>query len=346
MRGTVAFCSLILFILASAGSVSGRGQEGPAKVGQAKVDSCTFDIVGLWRTRANTQTNPILYNFLPNGWVMLVQYSSNALPQDYQAVSEVKYSVRPESYGRNKSVESMRLTFFADFPDEVFAKGATSMVIFQYGKEVFSTVDPESGEQLNWLREQATRHFLTMAAGSGREHAEGPAFVMWTTLDGRNPKTEALGVQLIKDKSGKPLPLFGEVPAELYNQIQDAIERDKKAGKERNAIIRVELTEAEFERTHKVFDAWDKSVRTFTLRPQDPYMNVLDLLKQVIQSVNQCGERLKLSAQGRETIAAKQGLPQLLLEFVRVIRKENDDKHVSDPAFPFGWRPVVQLPPS
>ena len=154
MRRSATFCLLILLSLASAASVGGRGQGRPA--GKSP-DSCVFSIVGLWRTNANSQTNPILYNFLPNGWVVLEQYSSKDLPQDYQAVSEVKYSVQVETSAEDGVTRPTRLSFIADFGDEVFARGTTSLEIFQNGKDVFSTVDPESGERLEWRRDRAHR---------------------------------------------------------------------------------------------------------------------------------------------------------------------------------------------
>ena len=90
-------------------------------------------------------------------------------------------------------------------------------------------------------------------------------------MDGRKTEIEALGIQLTKDDAGKTVPVFGPIPAELYDQIIEESEKEKKSKKEEIVIMRFELTEAEFETTHKIYQTWDKYVKTHKLPHADPY---------------------------------------------------------------------------
>jgi len=207
-------------------------------------------------------------------------------------------------------------------------------------------VNPQSGLEAEWVRVQTHRYFLAFAARRGTPQHGGPAFAIWTTLDGRQPKAEVLGVQMTRDPEGKPLPVFGPIPEDLYNQITEESDDEKKGTKEETVIMRLELTASEFERTHKVFARWDKYVKTGSLPQGDPYLNVMEFLRRAVAPLNQCGEKLKLDTirQTADGLLTKYRLRQQPLEFIREMRKGNEDLHVSDRFFPWGWRPMLQFP--
>jgi hypothetical protein len=170
---------------------------------------------------------------------------------------------------------------------------------------------------------------------------------MWTALDGRKNEVHALGVHISTDQEGKPQPVFGRVPAELYERLAEENESDKKSGKVETILMRFELTRAEFEKSHKVFEVWDKYVKDRTLPHNEPYMNGMELIKSAVGNLNLCRENLKLhklTQTATDEIAAKFTPPQRALEYVRVMRKKNAEMHVTDADFPWGWRPAVQLP--
>ena len=107
---------------------------------------------------------------------------------------------------------------------------------------------------------------------------------MWTTLNGRDPNVETLGIQLTRDDAGKTVPVFGPIPAELYDQIPEAAQKDKKS-KEEIVIVRFELTNAEFETTHGIYQLWDKYANTHTLPQSDRYANALEFLRRAAEGL-------------------------------------------------------------
>jgi hypothetical protein len=322
MKITALLFTLMIICLAAVGVEPGQPD---AKEG------CAFSITGMWRSEVVPGTDPIFINFLPNGWVRLVGYSNDTLPQDFEIIAEVKY--RLDKPAAPKSIE-----FTTERGNDVFPPGVTSMEITEYSDNSFTTVAPESGHTTQWVRAETHRYFLTLAARSESAKTGGYAFATWAALDGREVEVEALGIQSVKDAAGRMAPVFGPIPAELYNRIADESDNDK------NAILRLELTEAEFARTHKVYRMWDNNAKSRALPYADPYLNALELLISAAESLNQCREMVKvqrLTPAERETIISQQKLPRYLVEFIGEMRKRNEDLHVADAAFPWNWRPIL-----
>jgi hypothetical protein len=183
-----------------------------------------------------------------------------------------------------------RIEFQTRRGNDLFPTGSSSWQVTSHTDETFSSrrSDSEAGDQSAWSRVQTHRYFLTFAA---RDAAA--TFVMWTTLDGQ--------------------------------KLMHAFARESKRADE--TMMRIELSEAEYLRTHQVFDAWDSLVSRDVLATDEPDNQVLGLLDAAVQSVNRCGVKL------RTTQTASP------LELVRAIRKINDRRHVPDKVFPFRWKP-------
>jgi hypothetical protein len=146
---------------------------------------------------------------------------------------------------------------------------------------------------------------------------------MWTTLDGQKATYEALGVS-----KQDAVTRFGRMPSELMQ----AFARETKRANE--TMLRIELSEAEYHRTHQVFDAWDALLTRDVLATDDPDNQALALLDAAVQSTNRCGLKLRTTQDGAAASSARQ--PG---ELVRAIRKINDRRHVPDKVFPFRWKP-------
>ncbi len=331
-----AFIYSLLFICLSAGGLS-FGQSG-SKPDEKKV--CPFNIVGLWRSDATTQTSPIFFNFSPEGHVWLVAHSDEALPQDFEVIVSVDYKL-------DKPAEPKRIEFTAWRGNDVFLQGITSWKITEYSDNSFTTLDPVTEQKTLWVREQTHRYFLTLAARSGPPAHGGPAFAMWTMMDGRQTKIDALGIQLIKDEADKTVPLFGPIPAEVYDLVREESEEEKKRNKEENVIMRFEMSQKEFKTSHEIYEVWEKYVTTQKLPHGDPYMNVIEFLSKAVEGIDQCGEKIKLNKltrTERDEIVARIKPPQQSLEYIRMMRKKNNEMHVSDLVFPWQWRPAIQMP--
>jgi hypothetical protein len=327
------FLNLLVFVCVAAAGIT-FGQSDASKV-------CPFNIAGLWRSDIATEMPRIFFSFSPEGHVTMLEHSRDTLPQDFEVVTSVRYKL-------DKPAAPKLIEFTAVRGDDVFQQGVTSWQIVQYGDDSFTTLDPVSGQQTRWVREQTHRYFLTFAARSGSLSQGGPAFAMWTMMDGRETKVEALGIQLIKNDAGKTVPVFGLIPAELYDPIIEESEKDKKSSrKEESVIARFELTEAEFETTHEIYKLWDKYVKDQKLPYGDPYKNGVEFLSRATASLHQCGEKAKMNKptqRERDEIVAKLSPPQQSLEYVRIMRKKNDEVHVTNSMFPWGWRPLIQQP--
>ena len=326
-----------LAFLCMAAERTGLGQP------QARADAkkaCPFRIAGLWRMEGTTETTRLFFDFSPEGYVTLLGHAPGTLPQDFEMVESVSYKL--DQPAAPKAIE-----FTAGRGNDAFAPGVTRMEVVEYGDDSFTTRDPASEQKMRWMREKTHRYFLTFAARPDSPPGGGPAFAMWTVMDGRKTDREALGVQLIKGEEGKTLPAFGPIAAELGDRIIEEGERDAKRRKEESAFMRVELSAAEYEITRQVYESWGKQAQAQALPYPDAYLNGLEFLRQLAESLNRCGERvklLKLSARERDELNAKHQLPQYTLAYVRALRKQNEELHVNDVEFPWQWRPLIQLP--
>jgi hypothetical protein len=341
MKRAVFIFSLIVICLAvSRIAFSQSDADRKARADAGKV--CPFSIVGLWRSVAITGTIPIVFDFSAEGWVALLGPSSDTLPQDFETITTVTYKL-------DKPAAPGHIEFTADRGNDAFPRGTTSMQILLYSDDSFITVNPVSGHQAEWVRMQTHRYFLTFAARTGTLQHDRSTFAMLTTLDGRQTKVEALGVQMTKAADGKALAVFGPIAAELYDQLTDENDRDKKSDKGKKSkdeivLMRLELTAAEFKKTHSVFEVWEKYVKTQALPRDNPYQNVMEFLRRMAESLDRCDEKLKLQTptqRERDEIVSKYDLPQHPVEYVRITRKKNGELHVRDAEFPWGWKPVL-----
>ncbi len=325
------FLYLLMFVFLAASRVA-FSQADVKKV-------CAFSIAGLWRSDVTTESTPIFFSFSPEGHVTLLSYSPNTLAQDFEVIEAVNYKL-------DKPAAPKQIEFTARRGNDVFQPGTTSLKIIEYSDNNFTTLDSASEQLTRWERVQTHLYFLTFAARSGLAPPGGTALAMWTVMDGSKTEVEALGVQLTRDDQGKTLPFFGPIEAGNYNQLTEESDKEKKDKKDDNVFIRVELTPAEFETTHDIYKAWDKYVKTHSLPNSDPYLNGLEFIRKVAESFNQCGEKARLQGltqRERDEIVSKNNPPQRPLEYIRIMRKKNDELHVTNKLFPWGWRPVLQL---
>jgi len=342
MKRTVFIYSLMLICLA--GNEVAFGQTEAPK-------ACPFNIVGTWRSEA-TATNPIFFRFAPDGTVTLLSRSTAIPDEDFEMLAAVKYKL-------DRPAAPQRLDIIAVRGNEVFGRGTTSMTVLEYSDDSFTTVNPTTGAGLiRWVRAQTNRYFLTFAARSvqltgysddssttidpkgGRPPQTaygGPAFAMWTKLDGRKTQVETLGIHLVTDSAGMMVPVVGAIPDDLRKQFENESRKDT------DVMIRLELTEAEYERTHKVFKTWDKRVQDKTLLYDEPYLNAMEFLRRTAESLNLCGDKVKLHKLNwgqYDQVVSKFIIPLHPLEYIRIMRVNNEKLHVTDAMFPRDWRPA------
>jgi hypothetical protein len=272
--------------------------------------ACPVEVVGTWRLVNTSESQPMLVTFGADGWANVVTVTGAGRPEDFDTIAQVRYQLAPRR-------DPTRIEFQTRRGNDLFPTGGSSWQITSHTDETFSSrrSDSEAGDQSVWSRVQTHRYFLTFATRDASA-AQGPAtFVMWTKLDGQKAMYEALGAS--KEGAAR----FGRMP----DALMQAFARETRRADE--TMLRIELSEAEYFRTHQVFEAWDALLTRDVLATNDPDDQAAGLLDAAVQSVNRCGVKL------RTTQTASPG------ELVRALRRINDRRHVPDKVFPFRWKP-------
>lgn len=323
MKRIAFLCSLLL--ICSVGQTKVCPTIGVAFGQSVTKKTCPFSIVGVWRVEGKTRTaKTFFYDFERYGGVAIRSSTAgtptdDTIPRDYEMMGGATYTLdKPEA--------PKRIEFIADFRTGVIPLGTTSLLVVKYGDDSFVTADETTQAPTRWFRVQTQRYFLTFAARGGPSPS---AFAMWTTLDGRETKIEALGLRT--ENRGEPAPILGLIPDQIYEEFKNESRKDS------DAMLRLELTEAEFGRSHTLFETWDKYMQDATLPHVDPYLNGMEFLKRVAENLNQCGEKLKLDT---TAAATTQNPHQPMLEYIRAIRNKNKNLHVTDGMFPRNWFPT------
>jgi len=302
--------------------------------------ACPFNIIGLWKSDVTTQSNPVFFSFSSNGWVTLLGHSDGALPQDFEMLAEVTYEL-------DKPAAPKQIEFRTNRGNDAFPPGITLLKVVEYSDQSFTTLDEVSEQKTRWVREQTHRYFLTLIARNHALPQDGLAYALWTVMDGRKMKIEALGIQPLKDDTGKTVAVFGQIPSEVYERITEENEKDRKDKKVETVMMRFELTQAEFTKTHQIYELWEQRVKTQKLPYGNPYQNNLEFLSGAVGGLTPCGAKEKLykpAQHERDDIAAKHDLPQQAFAYIKNLRQKNTELHVDDSMFPWGWRPLLQIP--
>ena len=275
--------------------------------------ACPLEVIGTWRLVSPDEPQPMLVTFGADGWANVVTVTGAGRPEDFDIMAQVRYQLAPRR-------DPKRIEFQTPRGNDLFAAGTSSWAITSYTDERFTSrrSDSEAGEQSLWSRLQTHRYFMTLATRD-----DAATIVMWTTLDGQNAAYEALG----ETKQGTAAR-FGRVP----DEVMQAFARESKRTDE--AMMRVELSEAEYYRTHQVYEAWNAVLSRDVLAADEADNQTVALLDAALQSVNRCGVKLRTAQDGATAAPARRAG-----ELVRAIRKLNDRRHVPDKLFPFRWKP-------
>jgi hypothetical protein len=275
--------------------------------------ACPLEVIGTWRLVSPSEPQPLLVTFGTDGWANVVTVNGAGRPEDFDTMAQVRFQLVPRR-------DPKRIEFRTPRGNDLFPAGTSSWAITSYTDESFTSrrSDSEAGEQSSWSRLQTHRYFLTLAT---RDNAA--TFVMWTTLDGQKPVYEALG----ETKQGTAVR-FGRVPDDVIQSFA----RDSKRADE--TMMRIELSEAEYRRTHQVFESWNAVLGSNVLAAGEADTQTLALLDAALQSVNRCGMKLRTGQEGAPVAPAPSAGA-----LVRTVRKINDRRHVPDKLFPSRWQP-------
>ena len=308
MKRSAIIFALILICLTAAPSAF--GQKG-----------CELNLVGTWKAEKSYEANPILYRFTPDARVTVLSGSSQG--------SELKEIVSAVYTLDNPKAPKVILVK-ADRAGGAFAEGTTSMEIVGHDDTTLTIVKPGS-QPTRLVRQETNRYFMVLAGRMGTFYdGSGPTFPMMIKTDGQQTQIDAVGIY---DSRG--YWAFGTIPPETYNEFM------KEPRKDSEVMLRLELTAAQYERGLKIVKTWERRARNNELLYPDLTMDNILLAKQIIESLNQCGESFKLykldwslndhisSSSPRDDNPISR-IPFLVF---KEMRRLNESRHISDEKF-------------
>ena len=173
----------------------------------------------------------------------------------------------------------------------------------------------------------SSRRFMVLAGRSGTFYdLSGPTFPMLITVTGAHAQVEAVGIYV---QGGRPA--FGPVPRTAYGEFM------KEPRRVSDVMLRLEITGAQFERSLKILRTWERRAREGALLYPDIAMDNILLVKQMTESLNQCGEHVKLYVLdwGLEDDISEGNSPSNIpFKYFKELRRLNESLHVPDDRFP------------
>jgi hypothetical protein len=203
----------------------------------------------------------------------------------------------PGSGPGSKSKEIARGTYKLDNPKapksisftitregEGSSQGAPSIRIVKYDDTSFTSENGDSSSVLQWVRMDPNQYFLVLAGRSGVFYdRSGPTFPILIKSDGRETQIDAVGIYFVGGK-----PYFGSIPAEYRDEFM------KDSLGDSDVMLRLAVSGPQYERGLKVLRTWDRRAREGALLYPDIFMDNILLVKQVTETLNQCGATVKL----------------------------------------------------
>jgi hypothetical protein len=275
-------------------------------------ESCGLDIVGTWEAEEAGAAGPTRYRFGADGMVTALARSAGG---DWAETPGSTFRYRLDDPRAPKSIAFLP-------KGSRSAKG--SLEISAHDDVSFTTVDPDP-EPTRWVRVDPFRYFVVLAARNGPPRTGGPALAMLVKTDGRDREVEAFGFHL---EGGERV--VGPIPAPL----RDAFMSEPRS--EDDVMLRVELNPAEFRRSQRVLQSWQRRSRERTLLYDVPYLNSIVFLEEMAKSLNKCAPKLRLydlTWTGDDVVISKNNLTHVPFHYIKELRKRNQELHVSDERF-------------
>jgi len=311
MNRRTFFCSLVSVYLLANGTA--LGQKG-----------CEFNIVGTWKVEIPGQSTPRFYKFSEDGTVSVLNGATSNMKEIASATYKLDYPKAPKA-----------ISFQATKAGEVFADGTTSMAITGYDDMSF-TGKGQGSEPTRWVKVDGSRYFLVLAGSSEVFYdRSGPTFPMFIKMDGHHqPQVNALGIYSFKGKAA-----FGPVPADAYKEFM------KEPRRASDVMLRLEITSAQYERGMKIMQMWERRVREDALLYPDIALDNVLLVKEVADSLNQCGQKVDLYHLDwgyEDKISDGTPPPHIPFLFFKEMRRRNESLHIGDDKFQGYLRPQAQ----
>jgi len=197
--------------------------------------------------------------------------------------------------------------------------------IIKYGDASFTTGSNDY-DTLEWERMDSNRYFLVLAGRNGVFYdRSGPTFPILIKTDGRETQIDAVGIYSVGDK-----PYFGPIPAELRDEFM------KESRNASDVMLRLEIGAPQYERGLKVLRTWDRRAKEGDLLYPNIFLDNVLLVKQVTETLNQCGTTVKLYRMdwGPYDYITNDNRPSLgPFLYFKELKRLNESLHISDVRF-------------
>ena len=321
MKRLIFFLPLAFIFVATA-TPTAFGQKG-----------CDFNIVGTWKAEPATwkslsirESTGLYYRFAPEGTVSLLSEAELGKVSDAKEMSVATFSL-------DNAKAPKRISFVSRDGAGALTPGETSMEVTAFGDTSFRTLKSGSAP-IRWLRVDPFRYFLVLAGRRGVFYdGSGPAFPMLIRTDGQKTDIEAIGVFSFRGNAS-----FGVIPVDTYTPFL------KEPSNDSEVMLRLEISAAQYERSLKILKTWVRRVQNAELLYVDPHLDNILLLKQVSESLNQCGDTVRLYKLdwGIEDHISDRNIPSRApFLFFKEMRRRNEALHVRDDRF-YGARLSVK----
>jgi hypothetical protein len=238
---------------------------------------CEFNIVGMWKASTINDVSSVIYRFEPDGAVTMLSLPGSGPDSKSKEIARGTYKL-----DNPKAPKSISFTITRE--GEGSAQGAPSMKIVKYDDTSFTSENGDSSSVLQWVRMDPNQYFLVLAGRSGVFYdRSGPTFPILIKSDGRETQIDAVGIYFVGGK-----PYFGSIPAEYRDEFM----RDSLG--DSDVMLRLAVSGPQYERGLKVLRTWDRRAREGALLYPDVFMDNVLLVKQVTETLNQCGATVKL----------------------------------------------------
>jgi hypothetical protein len=280
--------------------------------------SCQLNIIGTWKAAGSDGANPVLYRFAPDATVTVLSRSGSGNSSEMREIASATYTL-------DNPTAPKVILFKATKEGGIFAQGTTSMDITGYDDTSITCVRPGSGST-RFVKVDPFRYFIVLAGRKGTFYdLSGPAFPILIKMDGEKSQIDAVGIYSVKGAAK-----FGTVPAEAYNEFM------KEPSNASDVMLRIEITGTQYERGLTILRTWERRVREGALLYPEISMDNILLVKQVTESLNQCGEKIKLynlSWGVEDKISDNTKPPHIPFLYFKELRRLNESLHIRDDKF-------------
>ena len=284
----------------------------------AQEKSCSFNLVGTWKVQVSP-TEARLYTFDTEGNVKVLTASGTAEPKE---IATAKYTIDP--------MEPEVVSFKASGKNRIFGRAKATMKVEKYDDVSLTCAIPGAGTT-RWTKVDPNRYFIVLAARTEEfyDHT-GSAFPVLIKLAGGVPEINAVG---IFSDAGKPH--FGTVPPETYKNYL------REARGDSETVLRLEINGAQYDRSLKIVNEWQRRAREDALLYRPPVspvtLNNILLVKAVTETLNQCSEDVNLYkldyVYPRDWLSDRYSPELLPFYYFKELRRLNEARHIGEQKF-------------